>query len=210
MYGTLRLLAIVGPPLVALDRVVDACRAAERGGVTAVQLRVKSASAGLLYETAVALRRQLSVPLWINDRADVALAAGAHGVHVGTDDVPPGAVRAFAGSSLAIGMSVGDAAEARAALTAEVDYWSVGAVYATGTKPDAGAPIGIAGFRRLAALAPEGMPVLAIGGISENRLSEVLDAGACGVAVSHAIFGTEDAVAAARRLRAVIDAHRRG
>lgn len=206
MRAELRLLAIAGPPVVALDRIVTACLAAEDGGVTAVQLRAKDVPAAVLLETAVALRERLSIPLWINDRADVALAAGARGVHVGSADVPPDAVRAFAGRALAIGVSVGDPAEADAARASEVDYWSVGAVYATGTKPDAGEPIGTAGFRRLAALAPAGLPVIAIGGITEARLPEILDAGAHGVAVSHAVFGSGNIAAAAHRLRRIIDA----
>jgi thiamine-phosphate pyrophosphorylase len=129
---------------------------------------------------------------------------------VGADDVPPDAVRAFAGDELAIGVSVGNPTEADAVLASAVDYWSIGAMYATGTKPDAGTPIGPDGFRQLAALAPEGMPVIAIGGITAARLPDVLRAGAQGVAVSHAVFGRGDVAAAARRLRTVIDAHRSG
>jgi thiamine-phosphate pyrophosphorylase len=208
MHADLRLLAIVGPPLVPWDRIVDACLAAEEGGTTAVQLRGKAAPASVLLEMADALRQRLSIPLWINDRADVALASGARGVHVGVDDITPNAVREFAGSRLAIGVSVGDTAEAGAARAAAVDYWSVGSIFATVTKPDAGEPIGIGGFRRLAALAPRAMPVIAIGGITEVRLPEVLGAGAQGVAVSHAIFGSPDIATAARCLRGVIDEHR--
>jgi thiamine-phosphate pyrophosphorylase len=208
MHDELQLLAIAGPPLVPLGRIVDACLAAEEGGTTAVQLRMKDVPASVMLETAAALRRRLSIPLWINDRADVALAAGARGVHVGADDIPPDAVREFAGSRLAIGISVGDAGEAEAARTTVVDYWSVGAIYATSTKSDAGAPIGIDGFRRLAARAPRGMPVIAIGGITEVRVPEVLGAGAQGVAVGHAIFASSDITTAARCLRGVIDEHR--
>jgi thiamine-phosphate pyrophosphorylase len=208
MHDELRLLAIAGPPLVPLDRIVDACLAAEEGGTTAVQLRVKDVPASVLLETADLLRRRLSIPLWINDRADVALAIRARGVHVGGEDITPDAVRDFAGSKLAIGVSVGDTAEAEAARATLVDYWSVGAIYATSTKPDAGSPIGIRGFRRLAALSPRGMPVIAIGGITGVRLPDVLGAGAQGVAVSHAIFGSSDIATAARCLRRVIDEHR--
>jgi thiamine-phosphate pyrophosphorylase len=208
MRSELRLLAIAGPPVLPLSGLVEACHAAAAGGVTAVQLRLKDAPAATLLEYATALCTSLPIPVWVNDRADVALAAGARGVHVGSEDIPPWAVRAFAGDALRIGISVGDRAEASAALEASVDYWSIGSVCATGTKPDAGAPIGVGGFRALAALAPEGVPVLAIGGIGAENLEEVLAAGAHGVAVSQAVFGAADVAGAARALRDVIDAHR--
>jgi thiamine-phosphate pyrophosphorylase len=208
MRSELRLLAIAGPPVLPLSRLLDTCRAAAAGGVTAVQLRLKGVPAATLLEFATALRAALPIPVWVNDRADVALAAGARGVHVGADDIPPAAVRAFAGAALGIGVSVGDGAEAAAALAAPVDYWSIGSVYVTGTKPDAGAPIGVAGFRTLAALAPDGMPTIAIGGIGVANVGEILAAGAPGVAVSQAVFGAQDVERAARELRDLIDAHR--
>jgi thiamine-phosphate pyrophosphorylase len=208
MQSDLRLLAIAGPPVLSLARMVDACRAAEAGGVTAVQVRMKDAPAVTLLEVADALVRHLSIPVWVNDRADVALAAGARGVHVGTDDIPPTAVRTFAGAALEIGVSVGDLAEAEAASQAPVDYWSIGSVFATATKPDAGAAIGTAGFRHLAALAPAGIPTIAIGGITSENAAEILEAGAHGIAVSQAVFAADDVRAATRQLRAVIDACR--
>lgn len=207
MRSDLRLLAIAGPPVVALRDIVELSRRAAEGGVTGVQLRIKEAPAVTLLEIATELRAALSIPVWVNDRADVALAAGACGVHVGTGDIPPAAVRAFAGDRLRVGVSVGDRAEATAARAAAVDYWSIGALYATGTKPDAGAPIGTSGFRALAALAPAGMTTIAIGGIGLDHVAEVLAAGAHGVAVSQAIFAAGDVRRAAQALRDVIDAH---
>ncbi len=208
MHSELGLLAIAGPPLVAVSKMVDTCRAAAEGGVTAIQVRVKDAPAATLLDVADALVRHLSIPVWVNDRADVALAASARGVHVGAEDIPPRAVRAFAGDALAIGVSVGNLAEAEAACREPVDYWSIGSVFATTTKRDAGAPIGTAGFRRLAALAPAGMPTVAIGGITQTNAAEILEVGAHGIAVSQAVFGAIDVRAAARRLRAVIDSFR--
>jgi thiamine-phosphate pyrophosphorylase len=202
----LRLLAIVGPPVVELVDVVDACCEATAGGVTAVQLRAKETSAGALVEVARRLRAAVSIPVWVNDRADVALAVGARGVHVGADDLPPAAIRALAGDALRVGISVGDHREAESALASAVDYWSVGAIYHTGTKPDAGMPIGPDGFRALAALAPADVPVIAIGGVSATNVTDVLAAGACGVAVSSAIFGAPHVRDAARELREIIDA----
>ncbi len=206
MQSELRLLVIVGPPVVDLADVVDACRAAAAGGATAVQLRAKDVPAGELTASARLLCAAVPIPVWINDRADVALLAGARGVHVGADDLSPAAVREFAGDALRVGISVGDRSEAELALASPVDYWSVGSIYRTGTKPDAGAPIGPEGFRSIAALAPAGMPVIAIGGISAANVADVLAAGACGVAVSSAVFGAPNVRAAARRLREIIDA----
>ncbi len=202
----LRLLAIAGPPVLQLDTVVAACRAAVDGGVTGVQLRVKSLAAGPLTELTRALCAALPVPVYVNDRADVALAAGAAGVHVGTDDLPPAAVRQVAGDALRIGVSIGTDAEADAALRSDVDYWSIGCIYHTGTKPDAGMPIGVTGFRSLRERAPAGLPVIAIGGIGVDNAAEVLNAGAQGVAVSHAVFGVRDVRRAAAELRDAIDA----
>jgi thiamine-phosphate pyrophosphorylase len=201
----LKLLAIAGPPVVEPPRLVEACRAAVEGGVTAVQVRVKHASAADLLHLTEALRATLAVPVWVNDRADVALAAGAYGVHVGADDLPPTAVRALAGDALHVGVSVGTPEEAEAVTDGAVDYWSIGSIYATTTKPDAGAPIGAEGFRRLASLAPSGMPVIAIGGIGANNAGEIIRAGAVGVAVSSAVFGVGDVREAARRLRDAVD-----
>lgn len=201
----LRLLVIAGPPVVEPARLVDACRAAVEGGATAVQLRVKHASAADLLHLTESLRAALAVAVWVNDRADVALAAGAYGVHLGAHDLPPTAVRALAGDALRVGVSVGTPQEAEAALRGEAAYWSIGSIYATTTKPDAGEPIGPAGFRRLASLAPSGMPVMAIGGISADNAGEVIRAGAVGVAVSSAVFGAGDVQEAARRMRDAVD-----
>lgn len=200
-----RLLAIAGPPVLPPARLVDACRQAVAGGVSAIQLRWKEAPAGELLQLTEALLRAVPVPVYVNDRADVALAAGAHGVHLGADDAAPDAVRRLAPRPFRIGVSVGSAEEAEAVRAADVDYWSVGAVYATTTKVDAGVPIGAAGFRALAALAPAGMPVIAIGGVSAATTAEILAAGARGIAVSAAVFGADDIEASARALRRAID-----
>lgn len=204
--GEVRLLAVAGPPLVPPGRVVDACRAAESGGVTAVQLRIKHAAAGELVQLTETLVATVAVPVYVNDRADVAWLAHAHGVHLGADDVPAAAVRRFAPPPFRIGVSVGDEREAALAHAADVDYWSVGSIYATATKPDAGQPIGPSGFRRLARLAPAAMPVIAIGGINRDNAAEILETGAAGIAVSAAIFAAPDIEQAARELRAIVDA----
>ncbi len=205
MQPDLRLVAIAGPPCLDVGSIVEACRAAAAGGVTAVQLRLKQEPASVLFEIASQLVNTLTIPVWVNDRADVAVAAGAVGVHVGTEDVPPDAVRSFAPPSFLIGMSVGDAAEASRALSQSADYWSIGSVYATGSKTDAGRPIGTAGFERLRARAPEGMPVIGIGGINASNAAAVIRSGARGVAVISAVFGVADVERAARALRRAVD-----
>lgn len=208
MPHDLRLLAIAGDPVRDPDRIVASCLRAEEGGVTAIQLRLKDTSSGEYLDLACRLRERLTVPLWINDRADIAVAARAAGVHVGWEDLPPSAIRAFAAGPLAVGVSVGAPDEARWALQEGADYWSIGAMFATATKGDAGTPIGPDGFRSIATLAPAGMPTIAIGGISEVNLHEILEAGAHGVAVSQAVFGAADVAHAARRLRRIIDRYR--
>ena len=99
--------------------------------------------------------------------------------------------------------------EAGAAFAIDVDYWSIGSIYTTASKSDAGAPIGIGGFKGLARLAPEGMPVIAIGGIEASNARPVLEAGADGVAVISAVFGATDIEGGARRLRDIVDEVRR-
>ena len=205
MIRDVRLLAIAGPPAVAEVRLLDACRAAVAGGVTAVQVRMKTAPAATIYRVTEALLGALDVPVYVNDRADVAIASGAHGVHLGAQDIPSAALRRLAPPPFRIGVSVGSEAEVAAVRGVDVDYWSIGSVFHTATKLDAGAPIGIAQFQHLAHLAPHGIPVIAIGGVTAATAGAVLRAGADGIAVSQALFGASDVEAAARRLRQIVD-----
>jgi thiamine-phosphate pyrophosphorylase len=170
-------------------------RAAERGGVTAVQLRLKRASARELSEAARALGADLRVPLLVNDRPDVALAVGAAGVHLGPDDLPVALARQLAPAGFIIGASVGSPEEAAGARGA--DYWGVGPWRSTGTKADAGEPLGPGGFRRLVSLAGT-IPCVAIGGIRPDDVGAVRAAGGAGVAVVSGILGAGDVEAAAR------------
>lgn len=201
-----RLVVIAGPPAVPPKKLGEACLAAEAGGATAVQVRWKNATARELVEITGTLVETLSIPVFVNDRADVAWAAGAHGVHVGADDVPARAIRTCSTRPVCIGVSVGDATEARDACRAEADYWSVGPVFATTTKPDAGPAFGLEGFRALAALAPAEQTVIAIGGIDQANAGEILEAGAQGIAVSRAVFDGENVERATRALRTAVDA----
>lgn len=200
-----RLLVIAGPPQVPVDALPGACAAAVDGGATAVQIRLKRIGARELFRITQRLIAILPVPIYVNDRADVAWLAGAAGVHLGASDVIPAAVRRFAGLPFRVGVSVGTPQEAAAVATAPVDYWSIGPFAATDTKADAGAPIGAAGFSALAARAPLTMPVIAIGGIELANVESALRAGARGIAVSRGVFHATDIRAAVQRLRDIVD-----
>lgn len=180
---------IAGRDLLAL------ARAAERGGVTAVQLRLKRASPRELCEIARALGHVLRVPVLVNDRLDVAIAAGAAGVHLGPDDLPVALARRIVPPDFIVGASVGNGDEATAARAA--DYWGVGPWRATGTKTDAGDPLGPEGLRRIVALAGA-IPCVAIGGVRPEDVSAVRAAGGAGVGVVSGILGADEVERAAR------------
>jgi thiamine-phosphate pyrophosphorylase len=180
--------------------------AAVFGGATMIQLRLKEESARSLVEIARTILAMVpDVPLVVNDRADVALAAGAAGVHVGVDDLAPALLRRVAPPGFIIGVSVGrDDEVARAA---GADYVGIGPVYPTGSKTDAGAAIGAARFAELAKRCA--LPAVAIGGITSGRVPDVMQVGAAGVAVISALFGASDPTLAARALRSALDASER-
>jgi thiamine-phosphate pyrophosphorylase len=181
---------------------LEACRLAVTGGATLIQVRLKAAPAREVLALARALVRALVVPVIVNDRVDVALAAGAAGAHLGQEDPPLDRLRPHVPPGFLLGLSVGSAAEAERARAWPADYWSVGPCFATGNKPDAGPPLGADGFARLARLAPSGTPVVAIGGITAANAGAVARVGAVGVAVIGAVWGASDPAAAARGLRA--------
>jgi thiamine-phosphate pyrophosphorylase len=195
--AALTLLAITDDLRDGRAGLVARAEAAVRGGATMVQLRLKDVDGRTLVEVARELVAALSVPVLVNDRADVALAAGAAGVHLGADDLPPRALRRVVPDGFVIGASVGSDAELPQAEGA--DYVGIGPVFATASKSDAGDAIGVAEFARLAALT--GLPAVAIGGITPENTPAVLAAGACGVAVIRAVFGADDPSSAARSLR---------
>lgn len=199
LHDLLRLMLVTDDALVGGRDLVTLARAAEAGGVTSVQLRLKHATARELADAARALVAALRVPVLVNDRPDVAIAAGAAGVHVGPDDLPVALVRRIAPPGFLIGASVGTPAEAPAAASA--DYWGVGPWHATTTKGDAGAALGAAGFERIVALAG-GVPCIAIGGITADDVAAVRRAGGAGVAVVSGILRGDDVRGAAARYRA--------
>jgi thiamine-phosphate pyrophosphorylase len=204
--ATIRLIAITdslrdGPRGLALRAA-----AAVAGGATMVQLRLKEESARSLVEIARVVRAMIpEVPFVINDRADVALAADADGVHVGVDDLSAALLRRVVPAGFIIGASVGSDDEVER--SAGADYVGIGPVYATGSKPDAGSAIGAERFAELARRC--GLPAVAIGGISAETAPAVLAAGASGIAVISALFGSADPTRAALDLRAALDANGR-
>jgi thiamine-phosphate pyrophosphorylase len=195
----LRLMVITDPALLKGRDAVDVLRQAVAGGATMVQVRWKDGTPAEILELTRALVAALPVPVLVNDRVDIALAAGAAGAHLGWDDPPLDALRPHLPTGFLLGLSVGSPDEAARA-PATADYWSVGPCFATPTKGDAGRPLGPDGFASLARLAPEGTPVVGIGGISVANAGMIKSAGAVGVAVISAVLTARDPESATREL----------
>jgi thiamine-phosphate pyrophosphorylase len=170
-----------------------------------IQVRWKDGAAAEVLELTRALVAALPVPVLVNDRADIALAAGAAGAHLGWDDPPLAALRPHVPAGFLLGLSVGTADEAARAAALPADYWSIGPCFATPTKRGAGPPLGPDGFSGLARLAPDGVPVIGIGGVTASNASLVMRAGAAGVAAIGAVLSAAEPQAAARALRAALE-----
>jgi thiamine-phosphate pyrophosphorylase len=201
--ASLRLIAITDSLRDGIEGLTARAASAVHGGATMLQLRLKDETPRMLVEVARALRAAIpEVPLLVNDRADVALAAGAQGVHVGVDDISPASLRRALPREMVIGASVGDDFEV--ARAAGADYVGIGPVFGTGSKSDAGVAIGVERFVELARLCA--LPAVAIGGVSVENAGAVMAAGASGIAVISALFASADPSLAARALRAAQDA----
>jgi len=187
--------------LMAASGIEECVEQAVSGGCTVVQLREKTASSREFYEAALRVRKitsDLGVPLIINDRADIALAVNADGVHVGRDDLSLDAARRVMGKDAVIGASVNNLTEALAATAMGADYLGVGAMFATSTKTDAD-PASMDELRRIRA--GIAIPIVAIGGINKNNVPLFAGTGIDGIAVVSAIVSQKDARAAARELK---------
>jgi thiamine-phosphate pyrophosphorylase len=207
----LRLNAIIDPAVGGGHDIADLARRVAAGGATLVQLRDKGGPTHAMVEDARAIKAALmpfKVPFVVNDRVDVALAAGAEGVHLGQEDMAAADARRLLGPAAIVGLSVSSIAEAEAAPIVSIDYVGIGSVFATASKPLAQLPIGPEGLARIAAMlrrrAPA-MPICGIGGINADNAAVVIGHGADGVAVISALSLTPDPAGAARVLRAIID-----
>lgn len=183
---------------------------AVKGGATMVQLREKDASTLDFVNRAVHLKMLLSpynVPLIINDRLDVALAADADGLHIGQQDMPYAIARKILGKNKIIGLSVETIEQAKEANNLDVDYIGLSPIFITGTKPELVHALGLEGIREIAAFTKHTM--VAIGGINAQNATDVLNAGAHGLAVVSAISSASEPMQAAREIKEIIDTFRK-
>lgn len=183
-------------PLGRLHVLVDSLIVAEaalEGGAPTLQVRIKTGTDAdrlHLSEAIVARCRAAGATCLVNDRADVALAVGADGVHVGAEDLPVAVVRRLVGPDLLVGGTAREPSTARRLVDDGVSYLGVGPTFATRSKTGLPEPIGVAGVRAVAAAVP--VPVIAIAGITADRVDEVMEAGAWGVAVIGAVSDAPD------------------
>ena len=181
---------------------VEVVRAAIRGGVSCVQLREKGCSTREFMDEARLLKALLAgtgVPLFINDRLDVALAVGADGVHLGQNDLAIADARRLVGNRMIIGISAESVADAVRAEAEGADYIGASPVFTTPTKTDTAPPLGLDGLRAIRRAVQ--LPLVAIGGIDADNASQVLRAGADGLAVVSAIVSAPCPRTAAAGLR---------
>ena len=206
------LYGIVDPQIARGRSLADLAAAAARGGATLIQYRAKEASTREMVREARAIRSVLvgtGVPLLINDRIDVALAAEAEGVHLGADDMELADARRLLGENAIIGATLKNAGELPYLASIRIDYACIGGVFATTHKDNADAPLGLQGYSALRAAARKtlgDLPIGAIAGITADNAASVMAAGADGIAVIGAMFAGEDVEAATRALRTAIAA----
>ncbi len=198
-----RLHLISDRSLCPLERFPEVAARAVAGGVDAVHLRERDLPGGVLAEAARRVRERIGgAALFVNERVDVALAVGARGVQLGEQSLRPSEARAIAGDRLLIGRSVHDVDGALAAARDGADFVLAGHVYPTRSKPGL-APRGVAFVAEVVRACP--MPVVAIGGVTPERVAEVLAAGAWGVAVISGILAADDPAAAAAAYRRAME-----
>jgi thiamine-phosphate pyrophosphorylase len=175
------------------EEMLKAIEKALEGGVPAVQLREKDLHTRELLRLAYELRgltKRYGAKLFVNDRVDIALAAGADGVHLGETGMPVHAARKASDGGLIIGVSTHGIDEAREAREDGADFITLGPIYETPSKMRYGKPIGIQVLKEVSG--DRTLPVYAIGGISIDRIKEVLQQGAYGIALISAILTAED------------------
>jgi thiamine-phosphate pyrophosphorylase len=204
----LALYAIIDPSVAGGRTLADLARQIA-GSATLVQLRDKHGSTRAMVEEVRAIQAVLAgVPLLVNDRVDVALAAEADGVHIGQDDMAAADARLLLGRTAIIGQSVKSIPQAQAAPLEHLDYVAIGGVFATTSKDNTDRPIGIEGLRGIVQAIrarSEKFPICAIAGINGSNAAEVIAAGCDGVAMISALSLALDPALAAKSLRGVVD-----
>ena len=197
--------------LPALEHVV---REAVAGGVTMVQIREKHGDVRAFIQRAQTVKAILQqaytatgrhIPLIINDRVDVALAVNADGVHLGQTDMPVAVARQLLGKDKLIGLSIETEQQLLDCASLPIDYIGLSAIFATATKTNLVTHWGLDGLQRAAAICP--FPIVAIGGINHTNLTEVMAAGANGVAIVSAISHADDPCQAAAGILATISSN---
>lgn len=181
----------------------EAVEQAVIGGCTLVQLREKEIPALDFYALALEIKKitdRYGIPLIINDRIDIAMAAGAAGVHIGQQDIPADIARKVIGRDMLLGVSVGSAAEAIDAVKAGADYLGVGAMFPTGTKPDAGF-VSMEELGRIRKAVD--IPIVVIGGISRENAMLFRPMGVDGLAVVSAVIAQPDIKTSAADLKSL-------
>jgi thiamine-phosphate pyrophosphorylase len=205
-------LYLVTDSALAMGRALpDVVRAAVDGGVTCVQVREKDVPSRAYIERLLLVRpllRECSIPLFVNDRVDVALAVEADGVHLGQTDMPLVMARSIAADRLIVGVSCETVQDAIDAERGGADYVSVSPVFVTPTKTDTAPALGLDGVRAIRRAVR--LPVVAIGGISAANAADVIHAGADGICVVSAIVSAPDPRAAAAALREIVERARHG
>jgi thiamine-phosphate pyrophosphorylase len=187
--------------LMSTPTLEQAVEQAVAGGCTLVQLREKSASSLEFYKTAESVKKitdRHRIPLIINDRADVALAVNAAGVHIGQSDLPAAAVRRMIGEDKILGVSASSLEEAAKAEQDGADYLGIGAMFATGTKTDAEL-VTMDELKKIKAAVS--LPIVVIGGINQRTVPAFAHTGIDGIAVVSALIGAKDITNAARELK---------
>lgn len=201
----LRLYLVTDRGIAGRRDLEDIVLQAVRGGATMVQLREKDLCTRDFIEEARRLKTvlgPLGIPLIINDRVDVALAAGADGVHIGQSDMPYSDARQLMGPEKIIGLSVENLEQVLLANSLDVDYIGISPVFITPTKTDTAAPFGLDGLRDAVRLSVH--PTVAIGGMNIDTARAVMQTGTDGIAVVSAIIGAESPFDAARELSDII------
>lgn len=197
----LRLLVIADADAAAGPSLVEIVRATLDAGAPAVQLRAKNVTTRAMTELALLLREETwaaGALFFVNDRVDVALAAGADGAHLGDDDLPLAHARRITPPGFLLGRSAESVPAAIQAQQEGADYLGVGSVYLTASKTDAGSPIGMS--RLAEVIEAVSIPVVGIGGINASNAAAAFSAGAAGVAVIRAVLDAADPGAATRAL----------